>query len=395
MSFNVLVYGNGGREHAICESILKSKHLKNLFTTSNSFGYKNVINAKDYDEFVQHCKESDIDFVIIGPEAPICDGLADILHNANIRCIAVDKYFSIIEASKLFAKKFMERHGIKTAKYFRIAGVNEYPTVIKADGLCKGKGVKAVSSKEEAETFVAYLKSTFPSSTNIIFAEEFLEGEEISVMSLFDGKNLLNFPPARDFKRLNSDENSPNTGGMGAYCPVKLSEEQNFKLEKYLQKLNRALLYESAKFTGFIYSGLIWAKNDWHVLEYNVRLGDPETQAILNYLETDFLEIMIAALDKKLDKVSLQFKEGISGCLTIAAKGYPDNPICDDLIEYNPDSEVKIYNAGVKIKNGKMYSNGGRVLSLCTCSASPFPKLKEFAEKIKMENKFYRNDIDI
>jgi phosphoribosylamine-glycine ligase len=312
---------------------------------------------------------SEVDLVIIGPEQPICDGLADELRAQGINVIGVSKEFSRLESSKLFAKEFMAKHGIKHPKV-----IVQAPFVVKQDGLCSGKGVKVHHDG---------------------FVEEYLGGEEISVMSLFDGKTLLNFLPIRDFKRLSADKNAPNTGGMGAYCPVALTSEQNEKLTAYLKQLEAALLAESADFKGFIYSGLVWNRDDWYVLEYNVRLGDPETQALLTHLKTDFREILTAAAEQHLDAMRLQYKDGISGCLVVAAQGYPDAPITGDEIELPLDDKIKVYHANTKAENGKLYSAGGRVLSLCTNSADPFPALRDFADKVKMKNKYYRNDVNV
>ena len=220
------------------------------------------------------------------------------------------------------------------------------------------------------------------------FIEEFLEGDEISVMSYFYGGRLINFRPARDFKRLSADKNSPNTGGMGAYCPVNLTKEQQKRLDIYLNKLGTALIKEGAEFQGFIYSGLIWTRDDWYVLEYNVRLGDPECQAILENLENDFLDIL-------LNGSIPRYKKGVGACLTIAAEGYPDTPVKNDEIILPKASNVTVYKAGVREENGKMFSNGGRVLSLCINSDNPFPQLREYADRVVMKHKYFRKDIDI
>ncbi len=355
----ILVYGSGAREQAIADAVSVGNKVI-VYAEPSGFGF---------------------DLVIFGPEKPLCEGLADEFRAKNIPCIGVNKKWARLEGSKLFAKEFMDRHGIKNARV--LEKVESYPVVKKCDGLCEGKGVKIIYENAPVEI------------PNDCFYEEYLEGEEISVMSLFDGKTLLNFVSARDFKRLSADPNSPNTGGMGAYCPVDLTSIQQEKLDKYLKQLENALLHEKADFVGFIYSGLIWTREDWYVLEYNVRLGDPEAQAILTHLKTDFLSILQAALAQKLDEVKLEYREDYSACLVVAAQGYPEKPIIGDEITYPENSQTKIYHAGVKTENGKLYSNGGRVLSLCTNAKDPFPILKDFADKIQMKKKYYRNDIEI
>ena len=358
MSLKVLVYGCGAREQAIKDSIKHSALCKQIVESI--------------------CQNPDL--IIFGPEQPICDGLVDYYSSLGIKCIGVDKKFSVLESSKLSAKKFMVNHGIKCAKLLPVES-DIFPQVVKADGLCKGKGVKVVYNQAEKDEFTRFIPKPY-------FIEEYLKGDEISVMSYFNGQKLINFCPARDFKRLSADIKSPNTGGMGAYCPVDLSELQMNRLEKYLNLLEKALILEGAKFNGFVYSGLIWTKNDWYVLEYNVRLGDPECQAILNFLDNDFLEIILNG-EKPI------YKKGYSACLTVASEGYPYNPIIGDEIILPVDDSVKVYFAGVKQIDNRLYSNGGRVLSLCNVSDNPFPVLKDYADKIIMRHKIFRNDINI
>lgn len=369
---NVLVYGSGAREQAIVESVSTSPLAGGV--------YKSI--EADFEILVKNCLDLKIDLVIFGPEKPLVDGAVDILKAYGIDCIGVNKYWAQLEGSKLFAKEFMHRNRIRTAKL----ASSEFPIVLKADGLCGGKGVIIVNSKSELDDAIKTLKN-FGESAEKTFTEEFLDGEELSVMSFFDGQKLTNFAPARDFKKLSADKNSPNTGGMAAFCPVDLSNEQNTALEEYLQQLQSALIKEKADFKGFIYSGLIWARENWYVLEYNMRLGDPETQAILNHLENDFLSILLGLEPPK-------YKKNKTAVLTIAAKGYPQNPIIGDEITLPQDDDVKVYLAGVKKEAEKLYSNGGRVLSLCTSEPNPFEKLREFANKIQMKNKYFREDIN-
>lgn len=376
MSLNIWVVGNGAREQAIKSACEKSAFSGKVYLIEDLTPYLD----SNYNVDIEKLPEIP-DLVIFGPEQPICDGMVDKFENAGIKCIGVNRAFSRLESSKLFAKSFIVNNGIKCAKLLPIES-NEFPQVLKFDGLCKGKGVKVVYNNEEKNAFARKFTGMR------YFIEEYLEGDEISVMSyLYDGR-LINFRPARDFKRLSADKNSPNTGGMGAYTPVALSHEQQVKLDIYLKRLESALLNAEAEFRGFIYSGLIWAKNDWYVLEYNVRLGDPECQAILTNLKNDFLDILINGTEP-------EYKDGVGACLTIAAEGYPDTTIKGDEIILPEDSRVVVYNAGVIEKDGKLYSNGGRVLSICTNSENPFPILKNCAEKIQMKHKYYRKDIDI
>ena len=374
MSLNIWVIGSGAREDAIKTACEKSPLCKSA----------KILSEKELQ--TADLKILKPDLIIFGSEEPICSGLTDELRAKGIKCIGVSKKFSVLESSKLFAKKFMVMHNIKCAKLLKTES-NDFPQVLKFDGLCKGKGVKVVYDNNEKNAFARKFSSMR------YFIEEYLDGDEISVMSYFYENRLINFRPAKDFKKLSQDKTSPNTGGMGAYCPVCLTDEQQEKLNIYLQKLEKALINEGADFNGFIYSGLIWTRNDWYVLEYNVRLGDPECQAIITNLKNDFLDILLNGTEP-------EYKGGIGACLTIAAEGYPDNPITGDEITTDEtaarEQNITIYNAGVKFENGKLYSNGGRVLSLCVNSDNPFPLLKNFANNnIKMQHKYFRRDIDI
>lgn len=484
---NVLVVGSGAREHAIADAVLKSPLLNKLYLADANDGFKNLgeqIEYNDYEDLAQKGVNVNLDLVIIGSEEPLCKGIVDTFGKYDISCIGVNQKFSQLESSKFLAKGFMEKYSIKTPK-FRLVDKNTkvstlykyfddftFPLVIKANGLCKGKGVKIVWDKDVAlNTIVQYLNGKFGESSQTILLEEFIKGEELSLMSLFDGETLLHFPPTRDFKKLDDSVDAPNTGGMGAFCPVDLTNEQKEKLEIYKKQLQCSLVAENADFLGFIYSGLIWSEKyqDWYVLEYNVRLGDPETQAILTHLESDFLEILKDTKGKCLSQwitphpefqalvpraeihpsltrfaaptgshaslllsgslcptrgegeKALKFKENYSACLVIACEGYPEKPKdgekitipeshhceqsrvgllthhqeVDLALDTSHNQEVKLFYAGVELKDGELYSKGGRVLSLCANAKNPFPILKDFADKIEMNNKYYRADINL
>lgn len=413
-ALNVLVFGSGAREHAIADSVSKSPLLKKLYLAqSGNFDIGEIVDFSDYEDLAKKCAELKIDIAIFGPEAPLCEGAVDIFKAHDIPCIGVNKDFSQLESSKIFSKKFMEKYGMKTADYSIITSKNlpdydslKYPIVIKADGLCNGKGVVIANNKTFAQkTIEDFLQGKFGDSSKTILLEEFLQGDEISLISLWDGKNILHFEPARDFKKLNKSESAPNTGGMGSFCPVKIGAFEK-KLNVYKKQLENALKSQGADFVGFIYSGLIMAQRnrewDWNVLEYNVRMGDPEAQAILAHLKTDFLSVLKSAVEQKLDKVSLEYNEDISACLVIACEGYPK------ALEYqktgkkitlpeqtSQNRDIKVFYAGVEKKGDELYSRGGRVLSLCTTSQDPFWDLKNYAKEIEMENKYFRTDMEV
>jgi phosphoribosylamine--glycine ligase len=255
-----LVLGSGAREHSLAWKICQSPLLEKLYLYGANDGFSHlgqVFEAKNFEELVKISKAEKISIVIVGPEVLLVQGIADVFKNEGIACIGADTYWAQLEGSKVFAKEFMQKHGIKTAKYEIVKKGTilpnlGYPLVLKADGLCAGKGVCVAQNSIEAKAKIEeYLDGKFGNASKIIVAEEFLEGQEISLISLFDGETLLPFVPARDFKKLKNGDKGPNTGGMGAYCPVVLTEKQQVKLELFKNMLQEALLDEKADFTSF------------------------------------------------------------------------------------------------------------------------------------------------
>ncbi len=396
MKLNFLVYGSGAREHAIAKKLAESNFCNKLFLYGANDGFSNIGAALDEENLIESAKKNKVDVLVVGPENPLCDGITDEFLKAGIKCIGVNKYWSQLESSKYFAKLFMQKHNIKTAKYKLVDSVTDIlsvPVVLKADGLCKGKGVSVVFEREKANKILAeLLAGKFGDASGQVLIEEYLLGDELSLISLWDGKHLLSFLPARDFKRKSSELDSLNTGGMGAYTPVKLSDVQLQKLKVYENSLKKALQEENANFVGFIYSGLIWHEDDFYVLEYNVRMGDPEAQALLTHMDSDLGELFYFALEKRLDEYEFRWKQGVSACIVLSAANYPEGSSVGKKITGLPDSGI--YYAGVKKQGAEFFTNGGRILSVCANGERPFNSAKKIADSIHFEDKYYRRDLD-
>lgn len=414
MKYNVLIYGSGGREHALADKISQSPLLNKLYLALPNDGFKNLgeeIKFTDFTNLAKECVKNNIDLAVIGPESPLSMGIVDILNTFGIKCIGVNKKWAQLESSKKFAKEFMIKHNIPTAKYFTVNSKNEIdsvlskflsPPVLKADGLAAGKGVHLSFDIYDAKkTLNEFLDGKYGSASSCVVVEEKLDGEELSVISIFDGKTLVPFVSARDYKRLYDGQIGPNTGGMGAYCPVMLSDLQKANLQEYLKKLETALINEKANFSGIIYSGLMLTSSGIKVLEYNMRFGDPETQPLMCHLNSDLLEIFIKATEQKLSEIKPEWKMGTTIAVVVASKGYPEEPkkgcLIEGLNEVLNKYAAKIFYAGVKInENNKMTSNGGRVFAVCKSGEnidSIRNDIYRTIEEIEFKDKIYRKDI--
>lgn len=411
--YNVLVYGSGARENALAWKISQSPLLNKLFLALPNDGFKNLgeeIIFSDFEDLAKKCAKNKVDLAVIGPEEPLSKGIVDILNEHKIKCIGANKKWTQLESSKKFAKEFMTKHNIPTAKYL-VANSKDviknvlvqfsHPPVVKADGLAAGKGVHiSVDMVDAQRTLKEFLNGKYGMASTSVVIEEFLQGEELSIISLFDGETLLPFISARDYKRLKEGQMGPNTGGMGAYCPVKLSQKQEDELQDYLYKLETALKAEKADFIGVIYSGLMLTDEGIKVLEYNMRFGDPETQPLMLHLDSDILEIFINATEKKLANTQLKWKDGTTIAVVVAAQGYPENPKkgCEikGLEDAAKNNHTQSFYAGVKTIDGKILSNGGRVLTVCA-NGIEIKKIREKIYKtineIDFSDKIFRKDI--
>ena len=406
----VLIYGGGAREHALAWKIKQSPLLEKLYLCNPNDGFAylgEVLDAENFTELAKISKEIGISLLVVGPEDFLIRGIVDEFKKAGIPAIGADKKWAMLEGSKSFSKEFMVRNNIPTAKYKIITDKSqisqvldefEIPVVLKADGLAAGKGVYIACTREDAESMLnEFLEGKYGNASKKIVVEEFLEGAEISLISLWDGKTLLPLIPVRDYKKLLSGNKGPNTGGMGAYCPVSLTLEEYKELENYTNTLKDALIKENADFTGVVYSGLMLTKEGIKVLEYNMRFGDPETQALLIHLDTDLLEIFKKQSEKKLDEVELKWKQGQSFCVVVAAEGYPETPIKGgeivNIAEIIENNDVTVFYAGVQKQDKKLIANGGRVLSVCKTGIGVQKDIYDAIKQLDYENKVFRNDI--
>ena len=419
---NVLLIGSGGREHAIAYKLSSSKNLTQLFCMSGNSGMKGLCelvegSPSNFATVLNFCKENNIELVIVGPEQPLVDGLADFLIENGIKTFGPTKAGAMLEGSKKFSKDFMLKHEIPTAKYKTFMASTDakadldnwnYPLVIKASGLAAGKGVIICQNLQEAEKCIEDLMDhkIFGSSSDTILIEEFLEGKEASLIAFIDGDNFLLTPTSRDHKRLGNNDEGPNTGGMGAYSPVAdVSEEiiEQVKTEGF-EKVLSGLKKDGINYCGVLYAGLMLTKDGPKVLEFNVRFGDPEAQVILPMIKNDLLDLMLACCDKKLAEQSIEILPKSALTVTMASKGYPQTSSKGDIIEglQNFDDkqlengDTTIFHAATKCENDTWQTNGGRVLYVTAMAdnlESAREKVYQDIEKIKFEGSQYRTDI--
>lgn len=373
----ILVIGSGGREHALGWKIKQSSQVEKIYFAPGNPGTKEVgeninIDANDFKKLVQFAKNKKIDLTIVGPETPLVLGIVDVFRKEKLNIIGPSKKASQIEGSKTFAKEIMKKYKIPTAEYFAFSDFDQakkhldkakYPLVIKADGLCMGKGVAVCKNKKEAEKFLKQLVG------KKIIIEECLFGQEISFMVITDGKDFLSFLPSQDHKRLSDNDRGPNTGGMGAYTPVPFVDKKLLKrIEKEIvEPTIKGMAKEGCLYQGILYPGLILTKDGPKVLEFNCRFGDPETQPLMMQLESDLVEIFQAQLKKRLKKEKIVFKKGFSVSVILASAGYPGEYKKGEVIfglDKIKDENIQIFHSGTKELNKKIVTNGGRVLAV-------------------------------
>ncbi len=409
------ILGSGGREHAICFSLKNSDNIKEIYCFPGNAGTNSIannidINLGDFKKLKDFIIQNKIDLIIIGPEQPLVDGIVDYLEKFNIKVFGPNKRASQLEGSKIFTKNLCKKYKIPTAKFGIFSNTKQalsflqncsFPIVIKADGLAAGKGVYISENYIEASKAVDEIfKGKFGNAENLLI-EEFLTGEEMSFFIICDGKNFKIFGTAQDHKRVLEGDKGKNTGGMGAYSPSRLeTDELNQKIINKIIKPTLAGLKDlNCEYRGFLYAGLMIIDGDPFLIEYNVRMGDPECQTLLPKLKTDFLSIINKCIEKKLNELTIEWHDDKSICVVLCSKGYPDDykkNVVINLENLNLDKNQFLFHAGTKMNNDIIISNGGRVLNIVTRS-NDFKSAREdthrLIEKINWDNGFYRKDI--
>lgn len=415
---NVLVIGNGGREHAVIRALKNSPKVNKIYAMKGNAGIAELAELVNVDycdvkavgEWVD--KKGDIDFTIVTPDDPLALGLVDELENRGHRAFGPRKNAAIIEASKAFSKELMRKYAIPTATYetfdnyeTAIAYVETcpIPVVLKADGLALGKGVLICKTREEAINGIKemMLESKFGSAGSKVVVEEFLEGPEVSCLAFTDGNTMVPMITSCDHKRAKDNDEGLNTGGMGTFSPAPFFGENSAKevMEKIMLPTMYAMNAEGRRFKGVLYFGLMKTKDGYKVIEYNARFGDPETQVILPMLKTDLMEIFEAIVDERLSEIKIEWEDGACVCLVLASGGYPEHYEKGKEITFGDlDDDIVVYHAGTVMKDGKIVTSGGRVLGVVAKGVTieeARQKVYANAKKIHFEGMYYRNDIGI
>ncbi len=416
---NILLIGSGGREHALAWKLAKTSKVDTVFVAPGNAGtelenkVENVdINAEDIHGLLKFALENAIDLTVVGPEAPLVEGIVDLFEANSLKCFGPSKGASQLEGSKAFSKDFFARHNIPTAKYANFTDIDEAiayieqegaPIVVKADGLAAGKGVILADTTVEAITAVKDMLAgnSFGEAGHRVVIEEFLTGEEASIIVIADGKNYLPMATSQDHKARDNGDKGPNTGGMGAYSPAPVVTPDISKkiMQDVIEPTIKGMADEGHPFTGFLYAGVMIDDNgNSKVLEYNVRFGDPETQPIMMRLQSDLVSLLEAALDKRLDQETIQWDERSAVGVVLAAGGYPDAYKKGEVISDIPNEtdSSKTFHAGTKLDKDNIVTNGGRVLcavGLGTNATDAQKSAYALTSRIHWDNCYYRTDI--
>jgi len=410
---NVLVVGSGGREHALSWKLSQSPKVDTVFTAPGNGGTENnvPINVDDLDGLSDFAQKNNC-FTVIGPEAPLAAGIVDKFNQRGLKVFGPSQQAAQLESSKIWAKNFMKRNNIQSSQFEIFDDAQkaqdyvkslDYNVVVKADGLAAGKGVIVCNSNEEAFSAIQTIlvKKTFGDAGNRIIVEERIDGIEASYIALSDGEIAIPMATSQDHKRIFDDDKGPNTGGMGAYSPTPIIDDEMAQKiqEKIIDKTIQAMKNEGISFKGFLYAGVMIRDNEPYVLEYNVRMGDPECQPITMRMDFDLYDYFVASVDGKLSSMPpISWKNQSAVCVVLASEGYPESYAKNEEISGfdSVPNEAYVFHAGTKKNNGKILSNGGRVLGVTALGdslESAIANAYAAAEKISWSSKFCRKDI--
>lgn len=414
----VFVIGGGGREHAIVWKLSQSRNADKIYCSPGNAGISELaecinVNSDNPEALADFAKYENIDLTIVGPEAPLTKGIVDIFEKNNKRIIGPNSNAAQLEGSKVFSKDIMRRYRVPTAEYkvfssylhaedyVRMKGA---PIVIKADGLAAGKGVIVAKTVDEAIAGLRLImkERAFGEAGNKVVVEDCLEGEEASFMAFTDGKTILPMVSSQDHKRIFDNDEGPNTGGMGAYSPAPVVTEdiEHLIMEKIMEPVIKGLRSEGIKYKGILYAGVMIKDNQPYALEFNCRLGDPETQPVLMRMKTDFLDVCLAIADERLSDINLEWNSNPSVCIVAASKGYPGSyekgKVIKGLDDVKKMDDVYVFHAGTAFKKDKVATSGGRVLGI-TALGKDIKDARDLAyaaaEKIHFDGMHYRKDI--
>jgi len=412
----ICIIGSGGREHAICKKISQSSKVSKIYCLPGNAGTQQLaeninLEIENFEKILKFLKNSKVDLVVVGPEKPLVNGIVNFLEKNGIRVFGPRKIPSKLEGSKTFTKNICKKYNIPTAKFgifetkentINFLKNSKFPIVIKADGLASGKGVYISKNLFEAKEAVKEIFDGKFGKAKKILVEEFLNGEEMSFFIVCDGKNYKIFKTAQDHKRVNEGDEGKNTGGMGAYSPSGLINENLEKkiINKIISPTLKAIEDMGEKYRGFLYAGLMISENEPYLIEYNVRMGDPECQTILPLLKTDLIEVFNACCDESLENLNIEWSEEKSLCIVLCSRGYPDkftNKIkIENLNNLKLNKNDFIFHAGTKEEENEIFSNGGRVLNFVSLSSSFKNSRKraiELINQLNWKNGFFRKDI--
>lgn len=414
---NILLLGSGAREAAFADKILQSPRTSRLYVAPGNAGTKDYnvpgLNTLDFQSIKEFVDDNDIDMIVVGPEQPLVEGITDFFSEEDVKVIGPGKEGAMLEGSKEFAKEFMFRHAIPTARFMTVTNDTidegysfleslDPPYVLKADGLAAGKGVLIINNVDEAkEKLSQMLDGMFGKSSETVVIEEFLKGIECSVFVMTDGEDYKILPVAKDYKRIGEGDTGLNTGGMGAVSPVPFADDEFMaKVEKgIVEPTLKGLREEGIEYSGFIFLGLINVEGEPMVIEYNCRMGDPETEVVLPRIESDFVTLLEGIADKTLGLKKLSVSPLAASTVILAAKGYPESYRKGDIISgwENLDREIKIFHAGTRLDDdGNIVTNGGRVIALTALDEDihkAAAKAVKAAGTLSFEGKQFRSDI--